>query len=61
MTVKRKTVHIVIQGGCVIEAYADTDVDVVVYDLDTQDPEMLDEVEKAVAQLPDFAHEVEIL
>lgn len=57
----KKTVHIVIEGGCVIEAYADTDVDVVVYDLDTQNPEMKDEVEKAVAQLPDFAHEVEIL
>ena len=56
----KKTVHIVIEGGCVIEAYADTDVDVVVYDLDTQDPDMLDEVEKAVAQLADFANEVEI-
>ena len=57
----KKTVHIVIEGGCVIEAYADTDVDIVVYDLDTQDLEMKDEIEKAVAQLPDFAHEVEIL
>ena len=57
----KKTVHIVIEGGCVIDAYADTDVDVVVYDLDTQDPDMKDEIEKAVAQLPDFAHEVEIL
>lgn len=57
----KKTVHIVIEGGCVIEAYADTDVDVVVYDLDTQDLEMKDEIKKAVAQLPDFAHEVEIL
>ncbi len=57
----KKTVHIVIEGGCVIDAYADCDVDVVVYDLDTQDPEMKDEIEKAVAQLPDFAHEVEIL
>jgi hypothetical protein len=57
----KKTVHIVIKGGCVIDAYADTDVEVVVYDLDTQDPEMLGEVEKSVAQLPDFAHEVEIL
>ena len=57
----KKSVHIVIEGGCVIDAYADTDVDVVVYDLDTQDPDMKDEIEKAVAQLPDFAHEVEIL
>jgi hypothetical protein len=57
----KKTVHIVIEGGCVVDAYADTDVDVVVYDLDTQDPDMKDEIEKAVAQLPDFAHEVEVL
>ena len=56
----KKTVHIVIEGGCVIDAYADCDVDVVVYDLDTQDPDMKDELEKTVAQLADFAHEVEI-
>lgn len=55
-----KTVHIVIQNGCVVEAYANTDVDVVVYDLDTKDPDMKAEVEKSVAQLADFAHEVEI-
>ena len=58
---KKKTVHIVIQNGCVIDAFADTDVVVIVYDLDTQDPEMLAEVEASVAQLHDFAHEVEIL
>ena len=57
----KKTVHIVIEGGCVIDAYADCDVDVVVYDLDCQDPEMKEEIERSVAQLPDFAHEVEIL
>lgn len=57
----RKTVHIVVKDGCVIDAYADTNVDVVVYDLDTQDPDMLAEVEASVAQLADFAHEVEIL
>lgn len=57
----KKTVHIVIEGGIVTDAYADCDVDVVVYDLDTQDQEMKDEIERAVAQLPDFAHEVEIL
>ena len=57
----KKTVHIVVQDGCVIDAYADCDVDVVVYDLDTQDPDMRDEVEKSVAQLADHAHEVEIL
>ena len=57
----KKTVHIVIEGGCVIEAYADCDIDVVVYDLDTTDPDMKAEIEKSVAQLADFAHEVEIL
>ena len=58
---KKNTVHVVIQNGCVIDAFADTNVDVIVYGLDTQDPDMLAEVEKAVAQLPDFAHEVEIM
>lgn len=56
----KKTVHIVVEGGCVIDAFADCDVDVVVYDLDTQDPETRSEVEKSVAQLADFAHAVEI-
>ena len=57
----KKTVHIVIEGGCVVDAYADCDIDVVVYDLDTTDPDMKAEIEKSVAQLADFAHEVEIL
>ena len=56
----KNTVHIVIQGGCVVEAYANADIDVVVYDLDTDDPEMKADVEASVAQLADFAHEVEI-
>lgn len=56
----KKTVHIVVEGGCVIDAFANCDVDVVVYDLDTQDPDMRAEIEKSVAQLADFAHEVEI-
>lgn len=56
----KPTVHIVIQGGCVIDAYADTDIDVVVYDLDTDDPEMKADLEKSVAQLAELAYEVEI-
>lgn len=56
----KNTVHIVIQGGCVVEVYANTDIDVVIYDLDTDDPEMKANIEKSVAQLADFAHEVEI-
>jgi hypothetical protein len=58
---RKPTVHIVIRNGIVEEAYADCDVDVVVYDLDCPDGDMKEEVERAVAQLPDFAHEVEIL
>lgn len=57
----KKTVHIVIEGGCVVDAYADTDVDVVVYDLDTDDPEMKAEVEHSVSQLAAMYNEVEIL
>lgn len=57
----KKTVHIVIQNGCVIEAFADADVDVVVYDLDCQDPEMLAEVEASVEALKSNLDEVEIL
>ena len=58
---RRPTVHIVVRDGIVEEAYADCDVDVVVYDLDCKDGDMKEEIERAVAQLPDFAHEVEIL
>lgn len=60
-TVTRNSVHIVIQGGSVVEAYADTNVDVIVYDLDTQDPDMLAEVQASVAQLAKHNHEIEIL
>ena len=57
----KHTVHIVVENGCIVDAFADCDVDVVVYDLDTQDLEMREEVEKSVAQLAVHAHEVEIL
>ena len=57
----KKTVHIVIEGGCVVDAFADTDVDVIVYDLDTQDPDMKAEVEASVAALRTTYDEVEIL
>lgn len=59
--VKKKTVHIIIKDGCVMDAYADTDVDLVVYDLDTQDPEMLAEVEASVEALKRNCTEIEIL
>jgi hypothetical protein len=57
----KKTVHIVIEGGCVVDAFADCDVDVVVYDLDCQDPEMIAEVEASVEALKTNLTEIEIL
>lgn len=59
----RKSVHIVIDGGCVIDAFADEglDVDIIVYDLDTPDPEMRKEVEDAIKSLSSNTTEVEIL
>ena len=57
----KKTVHIVIEKGCVIDAFADTDVDVIVYDLDCDDPDMRAEVEASVAALRTNKQEVEIL
>ena len=61
--VTRKTVHIVIKDGMIQDAFADTEVDLIVYDLDTQDPEMLAEVEASVEALRQgtAAHEIEIL
>lgn len=56
----KKTVHIIIEGGCMVNAYANCDVDVVVYDLDTQDPDMKAEVELAVSEVKQQCHEVEI-
>lgn len=47
----KKTVHVIIEGGCVTETYADCDVDVIVYDLDTEDPEMLANTKAAIAEL----------
>lgn len=62
-TITRKSVHIIIEGGCVVEAFADegVDVDVIVYDLDTQDPDMRAEVEESIAALKQNTTEVDIL
>ena len=52
----KKTVHIVVQDGLVQEVYAEgVAVEIVLYDLDIDDPDMKAEVEAVVAQLPDFA------
>jgi hypothetical protein len=57
-----KTVHIVLQNGVVWEAYGEGDVDIIVYDLDTDDPEMKAEVERALSVVRAKAenHELEI-
>ncbi len=52
----KKRVHIVVHEGLVQAVYSEgVDVEVVVYDLDTDDNEEYDELSEAVAQLPDFA------
>jgi len=48
-----RTVYVVIKGGCVVEAYADHLTDLVVLDLDTQDEQMLDEVNATIKKLED--------
>lgn len=49
----KKTVHIVIKDGLVQDVYADNDldVDVVLYDLDTEDNDEYDKLTEALAQL----------
>ncbi len=55
----KKRVHIVVEGGLIRVVYAENvDVDVVIYDLDTDDNDEYDELSKAVAQLPDFAKQM---
>lgn len=57
---RKPNVHIVIRNGIVEEAYAECDVDIIVYDLDCPDGDMKEEVERRVAELPKFFNEVEI-
>ena len=55
----KKVVHIVVQDGLVQEVYAENvDVEVVLHDLDTDDYEQLNLIERYIAQLPDFAKKV---
>lgn len=56
----KKTIHIVVKDGLVQEVYADNGlaVQVVLYDLDCDDKEELEEIKTAVAQLPDFGKKV---
>ena len=57
---RKPNVHIVIRNGVVEEAYAECDVDIIVYDLDCPDGDMKEELERRVAELPKVFNEVEI-
>lgn len=54
-----KKVHIVVEAGLVQAVFAeDCEVEVVLHDLDTDDYEQLNLIEKDVAQLPSIATKV---
>lgn len=54
-----KKVHIVVKDGLVQEVYAEgVEVEVLIHDLDETDCDVRDDIEKFVAQLPDFAKKV---
>lgn len=57
---RKPNVHIVIRNGVVEEAYAECDVDTIVYDLDCPEGDQKEELEKRVKELPKFFSEVEI-
>lgn len=46
-----RTVYIVIKDGCVMDAYADHLTDLVVLDYDTQDEEMIEELDKELDKI----------
>ena len=58
----KNIVHVVLKNGAVLEAYGVDDTELVVYDLDTDDPEMKAEVEKTLSVVRAKAenHELEI-
>lgn len=51
--VEKKTVHIVVKDGLVQDVYADNglDINVIIYDLDTDDNEEYDKLTEALAKL----------
>ncbi len=55
-----KEVHIVIENGCVVEAYADDDVEVIVYDLDCPDEDQKDHIEAALRRAKQRYKEVDV-
>ena len=58
----KNTVHIVLKNGVIWEAYGEGDVEIVVYGLDTDDPDMKAEVERELSAVRAKAenHEIEI-
>ena len=57
---RKPNVHIVVRNGVVEEAYAECDVDIIVYDLDCSEGDQKEELEKRVKELHKFFNEVEI-
>ena len=58
----KNTVHVVLKDGIVWEAYGEGDTELIVYDLDTDDPEMKAEIERELSAVRAKAenHELEI-
>ena len=58
----KNTVHVVLKDGIIWEAYGEGDTELIVYDLDTDDPEMKAEIEKTLSAVRAKAenHELEI-
>ena len=58
----KNIIHVVLKNGVILEAYGVDDTELVVYDLDTDDPEMKAEVEKTLSVVRAKAenHELEI-
>lgn len=58
----KNIVQVVLKNGVILEAYGADDTELVVYDLDTDDPEMKAEVEKTLSVVRAKAenHELEI-
>lgn len=54
------TVYIVVKGGIIQDAYADHSTDLVVLDYDTQDEEMIKELDKELAKVKTNSQVVEI-
>jgi hypothetical protein len=58
--INMRTVYVVVKGGIIIDAYADHLTDLVVLDLDTDDPEMLAEVNKKLKEVEESNDCIEI-